>query len=67
MRVKALYKSHRLTKKKLWKNIEVHYLLQNMCLERTPESVEHAKWLLEIGAGSNLDEMKWFNFKSKCA
>ena len=40
---------------KLWKDIEVHYLLQNMRLERTPESVEHAKWLLEIGAGSNLD------------
>ena len=43
---------------KLWKDIEVHYLLQNMRLERTPESVEHAKWLLEIGAGSNLDANK---------
>ena len=27
-----------------------------MHLERTLESVEHAKWLLKIGAGSNLDE-----------
>ena len=26
-----------------------------MRLERTPESVEHAKWLLDIGAGNNLD------------
>ena len=40
---------------KLWKDIEVHYLYQNMRLERTPESVEHAKWLLDIGAGNNLD------------
>ena len=40
---------------KLWKDIEVHYLVQNMRLERTPESMDHAKWLLEIGAGSNLD------------
>ena len=41
---------------KLWKDIEVHYLLQNMRLERSPESVQHAKWLLDIGAGNNLDE-----------
>ena len=41
---------------KLWKDIEVHYLLQNTHLERTPESVEHAKWILETGSGSNLDE-----------
>jgi hypothetical protein len=40
---------------KLWKDIEVHYLLQNMRLERSPESVQHAKWLLDIGAGNNLD------------
>ena len=32
---------------KLWKDIEVCYLIQNMHLERTPESVEHAKWLLD--------------------
>ena len=40
---------------KLWKDIEVHYLHQNMRLERSPESVQHAKWLLDIGAGNNLD------------
>ena len=40
---------------KLWKDIEVHYLYQNMCLERSPESVQHANWLLDIGAGNNLD------------
>ena len=38
---------------RLWKDIEVHYLLKNMCLERTPESIQHAKWLLDIGAGSH--------------
>ena len=26
-----------------------------MCLERSPESVQHANWLLDIGAGNNLD------------
>ena len=40
---------------KFWKDIEVHYLHQNMHLERTPESKEHAKWLLNIGAGNILD------------
>ena len=40
---------------RLWKDIEVHYLLKNMCLERTPESIQHAKWLLDIGAGNNID------------
>ena len=40
---------------KLWKDIEVHYLLTNMRLERTPESISHAKWLLDIGAGNNID------------
>ena len=40
---------------KLWKDIEVHYLYQNMHLERSPESVQHANWLLDIGAGNNLN------------
>ena len=35
--------------------LQVHYLLKNMCLERTPESIRHAKWLLDIGAGNNID------------
>ena len=26
-----------------------------MCLERTPESIQHAKWLLDIDAGNNTD------------
>jgi hypothetical protein len=41
---------------KLWKDVEVHYLVKNMRLDRTPESDEHAKWLLDIGAGRNYVE-----------
>ena len=40
----------------LWNNMEVHYLMQNMRLDRTPESEAHAAWLLKIGAGTNMDE-----------
>jgi hypothetical protein len=40
---------------KLWKDIEIHYLLKNMRLEASPESLQHAKWLLDVGAGKNLD------------
>jgi len=40
----------------LWNNMEVHYLMQNMRLDRTPESEAHAAWLLQIGAGTNMDE-----------
>jgi hypothetical protein len=40
----------------LWRHVEVHYLTQNMHLDRTPESEAHAAWLLEIGAGTNVDE-----------
>jgi hypothetical protein len=40
----------------LWRNMEVHYLMQNMRLDRTPESEAHAAWLLQIGAGTNMDE-----------
>ena len=39
----------------LWKNIQMHYLHQNMCLEQTPDMQEFAHWLLEVGAGTNLD------------
>ena len=41
----------------LWRHMEVHYLTQNMRLDRTPESEAHAAWLLDIGAGKNLDEV----------
>ncbi len=34
----------------------MHYLTQNMRLDRTPESEAHAAWLLEIGAGMDIDE-----------
>jgi hypothetical protein len=40
----------------LWNNMEVHSLTQNMRLDRTPESEAHAAWLLQIGAGTNMDE-----------
>lgn len=40
----------------LWKDIDVHFLVQNMHLKRTPDSEMHAAWLLEIGSGKNLDE-----------
>ena len=39
----------------LWKKIDIHFLVQNMCLERSPNSERHAAWLLEIGSGKNLD------------
>ena len=41
---------------KLWQDITVHYLVQNMRLEQTADSARHAQWLLDIGSGSNMDE-----------
>jgi len=38
---------------KLWNDIEVHFLQENMRLDRTPESDEFAKYLLDVGAGRN--------------
>ena len=40
----------------LWQNIEIHYLHQNMRLEQSPEMQDFANWLLDIGAGTGLDE-----------
>jgi hypothetical protein len=40
----------------LWQNVEIHYLHQNMCLEQSPEMQEFANWLLNVGAGTGLDE-----------
>jgi len=45
----------------LWNHIEVHYLTQNMRLDRTLESEAHAAWLLQIGAGTNMDEAERIN------
>jgi hypothetical protein len=47
-----------LRKSSLWRHIDVHYLQQNMRLEQSPESAAFANWLLEIGAGSTVDEVE---------
>ena len=39
----------------LWENVQMHYLHQNMRLEQTPDMQEFAQWLLDVGAGSNLN------------
>ena len=39
----------------LWEHVEMHYLHQNMHLEQTPDMQEFVHWLLEVGAGTNLD------------
>ena len=39
----------------LWCHVNVFYLKQNMWLDRTPDSNQHAAWLLDIGAGNNPD------------
>ena len=43
---------------RLWKDVEVHYLVRNIRLDQTPESERHAAWLLDIGAGKNMDEQE---------
>ena len=40
---------------RLWNNVEVHYLHQNMRLEQSPEMQDFANWLLSVGAGTELD------------
>ena len=39
----------------LWRHVNVFYLKQNMRLDRTPDSDQHAAWLLDVGAGNNPD------------
>ncbi|KAG5733053.1 ATP-dependent DNA helicase PIF1 [Termitomyces sp. T112] len=39
---------------RLWDQIQVHYLVQNMRLDQTPDNIAHAAWLLDVGAGKNL-------------
>ena len=40
----------------LWNDVQVHFLTRNMRLDQSDDSVRHAVWLLEIGAGTNLDD-----------
>jgi len=40
----------------IWPHVNVYHLHQNERLERTPENVAHAAWLLDIGAGTTVDE-----------
>ena len=39
----------------LWQHVEMHYLHQNMRLEQSPDMLQFAQWLLQIGAGSQVD------------
>ncbi|KNZ78074.1 hypothetical protein J132_02264 [Termitomyces sp. J132] len=39
---------------RLLDQIQVHYLVQNMRLDQTPDNIAHAAWLLDVGAGNNL-------------
>ena len=47
-----------LRRSKLWRDVEVCHLTQNMRLDRTPESEAFAEWLLKVGSGSNLTPEK---------
>ena len=38
---------------KLWRHVKVHYLHENMRLDRTPQSDAFAQYLLDVGAGRN--------------
>ena len=40
----------------IWEHVEMHYLHQNMHLEQSPEMQEFGHWLLDVGAGTGLDE-----------
>ena len=42
----------------LWHHVKVYYLKQNMRLDRTPDSDQHAAWLLNVGAGVNSDNQE---------
>ena len=43
-----------LRKSSIWQHVKMHYLHQNMHLEQSPDMQEFARWLLEVGAGTNL-------------
>jgi len=40
----------------LWKHIKFLHLRQNMHLGHSEADNQHAQWLLEIGAGSTMDD-----------
>ena len=44
-----------LRRSSIWQHVEMHYLHQNLCLEQSPDMQEFARWLLEVGSGTNLD------------
>ena len=44
-----------LRRSSIWQHVEMHYLHQNMRLEQSPDMQEFARWLLEVGSGTNLD------------
>ena len=44
-----------LYKENLWGHIKFLYFRQNMCLGYSEADNQHAQWLLEIGAGSTMD------------
>ena len=44
-----------LRRSSIWQHVEMHYLQQNMRLEQSPEMQAFANWLLEVGAGTNID------------
>jgi hypothetical protein len=39
----------------IWPYVNLYHLHHNECLERTPENIAHAAWLLNIGAGTTVD------------
>ena len=39
----------------LWEHIKFLHLRQNICLGYSKANNQHAQWLLEIGAGSTMD------------
>ena len=40
----------------IWQHVNMLYLHQNMRLEQSPEMQEFSNWLLNVGAGTGLDE-----------
>ena len=46
-----------LQKSRLWNFIKVYHLKRNMRLDQSPENVEFAKWLLQVGSGETTNDM----------
>ena len=40
----------------IWQHVDMHYLHQNMRLEQSPDMQQFANWLLQVGAGTQLEE-----------